>query len=85
MVAFIARELGIDIEQQTLRPFLDVYGLYVFRPDHDRAEAHVARPTFPLLCGRAHELFNELSGIERASSYTMEHGARQVMIENRSP
>lgn len=45
VVAFIARELGIDIEQQTLRRFLDAYGLYVFRPDHDRAEAHVARPT----------------------------------------
>ncbi|XYH92796.1 hypothetical protein ACMHYB_33625 [Sorangium sp. So ce1128] len=45
VVAFIQRELGIDIEQQTLRRFLDAYGLYVFRPDHDRAEAHVARPT----------------------------------------
>src|SRR5689334_8555873 len=45
VVTFIARELGIDIEQQTLRRFLDAYGLYVFRPDHDRAEAHVARPT----------------------------------------
>ncbi|MDC0681548.1 hypothetical protein [Sorangium atrum] len=45
VVAFIERELGIDMEQQRLRRFLDAYGLLVFRPDHDRAEAHVARPT----------------------------------------
>jgi transposase len=45
VVAFIARELHVEIEQQTLRRFLEAYGLYVFRPDHDRAEAHVSRPT----------------------------------------
>lgn len=45
VVTFIARELSIDIEQQTLRRFFDAYGLYIFRPDHDRAEAHVSRPT----------------------------------------
>jgi hypothetical protein len=45
VVAFIASELRIDIEQQTLRRFLEAYGLYVFRPEHDRGEAHVSRPT----------------------------------------
>jgi hypothetical protein len=45
VVAFIASELKIDIEQQTLRRFLDAYGLYVFRPDHARGEGHVSRPT----------------------------------------
>lgn len=45
VVAFIARELHIEIEQQTLRRFLDAYGLYVFRPDHDRAgEDDASRP-----------------------------------------
>jgi hypothetical protein len=47
VVAFIARELSVDIEVQTLRRFLDAYGLYVFRPDHDRdgvGEADVSRP-----------------------------------------
>jgi len=39
VVAFIAKELKIDIEQQTLRRFLETYGLYVFRPDHDRGRA----------------------------------------------
>ena len=45
VVAFIRSELGVDIEQQTLRRFLVAYGLYVFRPEHDRAEAPVSRPT----------------------------------------
>jgi hypothetical protein len=48
VVAFIASELKIEIEQQTLRRFLETYGLYVFRPDHDRgraAEADASRPT----------------------------------------
>jgi hypothetical protein len=47
VVAFIARELSIDIELQTLRRFLEAYGLYVPRPDHDRGgagEADVSRP-----------------------------------------
>lgn len=47
VVAFIARELSVDIEVQTLRRFLDAYGLYVFRPDHDRdgaGDADVSRP-----------------------------------------
>lgn len=48
VVAFIATELKVEIEQQTLRRFLETYGLYVFRPDHDRgraAEADSSRPT----------------------------------------
>lgn len=47
VVAFIARELAIDIEHQTLRRFLAAYGLYVFCPDHHRGapeEADVSRP-----------------------------------------
>ncbi len=49
VVAFIARELSIDIEVQTLRRFLDAYGLYVLRPDHDRGgagEADGSRPSW---------------------------------------
>jgi transposase len=42
VVAFIARDLKIDIEVQTLRRFLDVYGLDVLHPT---AEAGVPRPT----------------------------------------
>jgi hypothetical protein len=48
VVAFIASKLKINIELQTLRRFLEVYGLEVFRPDHDRGgakEADVSRPS----------------------------------------
>jgi hypothetical protein len=48
VVAFIASELSIDIEPQTLRRFLETYGLYVFRPEHDRGrpgEVGASRPT----------------------------------------
>jgi hypothetical protein len=47
VVAFIAREFSVDIELQTLRRFLEAYGLYVFCPAHDRGsagEADVSRP-----------------------------------------
>jgi len=43
VVAFIATDLKIEIDVQTLRRFLDQYGLNVFRPAR---EADVARPTF---------------------------------------
>jgi len=44
VIAFIARELHIEIEQQTLRRFLEAYGLYVFRPDR-AGEDDASRPT----------------------------------------
>ena len=42
VVAFIASDLKIDIDPQTLRRFLDAYGLYVLRPDR---EAEATRPS----------------------------------------
>jgi hypothetical protein len=48
VVAFIARELSVEIEVQTLRRFLESYGLYVLCPDHDRrgaGEADGSRPS----------------------------------------
>jgi hypothetical protein len=33
VVAFIRSDLKIEIDPQTLRRFLDTYGLDVFRPD----------------------------------------------------
>jgi hypothetical protein len=47
VVAFIASELKIEIEQQTLRRFLETYGLYVFRPDHDRGRTEEGDPPRP--------------------------------------
>ena len=45
VVAFIAEELKIHIEAQTLRRFLEAYGLYVLRSEHDAAgEVDDARP-----------------------------------------
>jgi hypothetical protein len=45
VVAFIASELGIAIDPQTLHRFLSTYGLDVFRIDHGAAnEAEEARP-----------------------------------------
>jgi transposase len=43
---FIASELSIVVDTQTLRRFLDAYGLNVLRPDHHHAdgEADVSRP-----------------------------------------
>jgi hypothetical protein len=43
---FIASELAIVVDTQTLRRFLDAYGLYVLRPDphHAAGEADVSRP-----------------------------------------
>lgn len=49
VVAFIARELSVEIEVQTLRRFLESYGLYVLCPDHGRRgaeEADVSRPSW---------------------------------------
>jgi hypothetical protein len=49
VVAFVKSELAIDIELQTLRRFLEAYGLYVFCPNHDRGgpgEADASRPPF---------------------------------------
>jgi transposase len=48
VVAFIARELSVEIEVQTLRRFLESYGLYVLCPDHDHRspeEADGSRPS----------------------------------------
>jgi hypothetical protein len=42
VVAFIAKELQISIEPQTLRHFLDIYSLNVLRP---AGQADVARPS----------------------------------------
>src|ERR1700733_13849336 len=44
VVAFIASDLGIEVDSQTLRRFLDAYGLYVLRPDRAAGEADVSRP-----------------------------------------
>jgi hypothetical protein len=45
VVAFIATDLKIQLDPQTLRRFLDTYGLDVFRPDPKAvAEAQRARP-----------------------------------------
>ncbi len=45
VVAFIASDLGIEVDPQTLHRFLDTYGLNVFRPDPGTAkEAEDARP-----------------------------------------
>jgi hypothetical protein len=45
VVTFIASELKITIDPQTLRRFLATYGLYVLRPAHDGSgEAETARP-----------------------------------------
>jgi hypothetical protein len=46
VVAFIARELSVEIEVQTLRRFLEAYGLYVLCPHHPRGagEAEGSRP-----------------------------------------
>ena len=41
---FIAAELSIVVDTQTLRRFLDAYGLYVLRPDRAAGEADVSRP-----------------------------------------
>jgi len=49
VVAFIARELSVEIEVQTLRRFLESYGLYVLCAEHDRRgveEADGSRPSF---------------------------------------
>jgi len=42
---FIAAELSIVVDTQTLRRFLDVYGLNVLRPDRAAGEADVSRPS----------------------------------------
>jgi transposase len=45
VVAFIGSDLRIEIDPQTLRRFLDTYGLDVFRPDPKAVqEAEEARP-----------------------------------------
>jgi len=45
VVAFIASELEVEIDPQTLHRFLDTYGLDVFRADHSAAnESEEARP-----------------------------------------
>lgn len=45
VVAFIASELGIEVDPQTLHRFLATYGLEVLRPDRgDLKEAEQARP-----------------------------------------
>jgi hypothetical protein len=51
VVAFIARELSVEIEVQTLRRFLESYGLYVFCPDHDRRDAEEADGSRPCSSG----------------------------------
>ena len=42
---FIAAELSIVVDTQTLRRFLDTYGLDVLRPDRTAGEADVSRPS----------------------------------------
>jgi transposase len=42
---FIAAELSIVVDTQTLRRFLDAYGLNVLRPARAAGEADVSRPT----------------------------------------
>jgi hypothetical protein len=46
VAAFIASELSIVVDTQTLRRYLDAYGLNVLRPDphHAAGEADVSRP-----------------------------------------
>jgi transposase len=41
---FIAAELSIVVDTQTLRRFLEAYGLDVLRPDRAAGEADVSRP-----------------------------------------
>ncbi len=41
---FIAAELSIVVDTQTLRRFLEAYGLNVLRPDRAAGEADVSRP-----------------------------------------
>jgi len=41
---FVAAELSIVVDTQTLRRFLDAYGLNVLRPDRAAEEADVSRP-----------------------------------------
>lgn len=45
VTAFIASELSIVVDIQTLRRFLAAYGLNVLRPDRTALEADVSRPT----------------------------------------
>jgi transposase len=47
VAAFIASELSIVVDTQTLRRFLEAYGLNILRPDphHAAGEADVSRPT----------------------------------------
>jgi transposase len=42
---FIAAELSIVVDVQTLRRFLEAYGLNVLHPDRAAGEADVSRPT----------------------------------------
>jgi hypothetical protein len=44
VVAFIASDLKIDVDVQTLRRFFDTYGLGVLRPDRAAQEEAPARP-----------------------------------------
>ena len=44
VVAFIASDLKIDVDVQTLRRFFDTYGLGVLRPDRTAQEEAPARP-----------------------------------------
>jgi hypothetical protein len=44
VVAFIASDLKIDVDVQTLRRFFDTYGLRVLRPDRAAQEQAPARP-----------------------------------------
>lgn len=44
VVAFIASELKIDVDVQTLRRFFDTYGLDVLRPDRAAKGEDAARP-----------------------------------------
>jgi hypothetical protein len=44
VVAFIARDLGIEVDTVTLRRFLQAYGLDVLRLDHRDADADESRP-----------------------------------------
>jgi transposase len=44
VVAFIAHDLGIEVDTVTLRRFLQAYGLDVFRRSHHDADADEQRP-----------------------------------------
>ena len=44
VTAFIASDLSIVVDAQTLHRFLDTYGLNVLRPDRTAGEADVSRP-----------------------------------------